>query len=221
VKPYYESELVTIYHGDCQEILPRLEFDFEKFDLLLTDPPYGINEDWHKVKSRGKLAQPIDYGEFEWDKAPPSNELIDLIRITSKHQIIWGGNFFHLPPTQCYLVWDKDNNSNDFADCELAWTNLKRAVRKLTYRWNGMLQENMKNKEIRWHPTQKPQAVMNWCLSFVPETKTMIDPFMGAGSSLLAARRLGIKSVGIDKDERYCQSAIERLSQLTLPLFTT
>jgi DNA modification methylase len=213
--PYYESELVTIYHGNCQELVPSLG----SFDLLLTDPPYGLDQEYWKSESLSKKAAQNNYGDVEWDNSPPDKELIDLIRASSKHQIIWGGNYFDLPPTSCYLVWDKVTGKNCFADCELAWTNLKRAVRKFTYQWAGFIQENMKYKEARWHPTQKPQALMNWCLNFVPETKTLIDPFMGSGTSLLAARQLGIKAVGIDKEEKYCEIAAQRLSQFVLPLF--
>jgi len=110
------------------DILPTLP----KVDAVITDPPYGINENSKKVASRGKLAAPKDYGDFDWDKAPPSNELIDLIRTKGQHQAFFGGNYFTLPPTSCWLVWDKLNGDNDFADCELAWTNWDKAVRRLS-----------------------------------------------------------------------------------------
>lgn len=211
LKPYYQDDLATIYHGDCAEIAPSLG----RFDLLLTDPPYGIGESSKKQASRGQLAAPTDYGFNDWDKTPPALELLLALRNQSKYQIIWGGNFFELPPTSCVLVWDKDN-SGDFADCELAWTNLKRAVRKFTYRWNGMLQEPGKPKEKRVHPTQKPQALIYWCLDFVPEVKRVFDPFMGSGTTLSCARNRGMEVVGIDKDERYCEIAATRLSQRVL-----
>jgi DNA modification methylase len=149
----------------------------------------------------------------------PPTELIEKLRDQSKHQIIWGGNYFQLPPTSCILVWDKEQ-SGDFADCELAWTNLKKAVRKFTYRWNGMLQEPGKPKEKRLHPTQKPQALIYWCLDFAPEAKTVLDPFMGSGTTLLCARNRGKTAVGIDKDERYCEIAATRLSQRVLSFET-
>lgn len=208
-EPYYQDDNCTIYHGDCAEILPLLG----KVDAIVTDPPYGINENPSKVASRGKLAKPIDYGTFNWDKTKPSKELFDAIRAVSTYQIIFGGNYFDLPPTDCYLVWDKQNGSNDFADCELAWTNLNKAVRRLAYCWNGMIQENMANKENRVHPTQKPIKVMEWCITHLPiKTGLIVDPFMGSGTTLIAARNLGFKSIGIDQDLRYCEIAKKRLT---------
>jgi len=227
MNPYYQDELTTIYHGDCAEIAPSLG----RFDLLLTDPPYGIGESSRKQKTRGgvvgfkgkikakKFIPASDFGFNEWDKMTPPTELIEKLRDQSKHQIIWGGNYFQLPPTSCILVWDKEQ-SGDFADCELAWTNLKKAVRKFTYRWNGMLQEPGKPKEKRLHPTQKPQALIYWCLDFAPEAKTVLDPFMGSGTTLLCARNRGKTAVGIDKDERYCEIAATRLSQRVLSFET-
>lgn len=150
-----------LYLGDCMEIMPALE----KVDAVVTDPPYGINENSRKVASRGKAAAPRDYGDFDWDQSPASPEQIAMMRALSKHQIIFGGNYFELGPTSCWLVWDKQNGDNDFADCELAWTNLQQAVRRIYWRWNGMIR---KGHEERFHPTQKPLGVMEWCLSFLP-----------------------------------------------------
>lgn len=215
-EPFYQDELTTIYHGDCEEIAPKLG----RFDLLLTDPPYGIGESGKKAASRGsKKVAPGNYGDFDWDKSPPPRQLLDDLRSLSDLQIIWGGNYFHLPPTSCILVWDKDNGSTDFADCELAWTNLKKAVRKFTYRWFGYNQEPGRPKEKRVHPTQKPLALMHWCLNFAPDAKTVFDPYMGSGTTLLAAKQKGIKAVGIEREIEYCQLAVDRLSQTTLNLF--
>lgn len=110
--PYYEHGGLTIYHGDCREVLASL-----KADLLVTDPPYGIGEARGKNKSRGKLAVSKDYGVASWDDAPPARWLLGWLCDVTRHQIIWGGNYFSLPPSPCWLVWDKDNGSNDFADC--------------------------------------------------------------------------------------------------------
>lgn len=210
-KPYYDSEGITIYNADCRKVLPWLE----SFDLLLTDPPYGIGADNQKrILSRRKLARPKDYGESNWDSCRPSETLIDLAIDTADYSVIWGGNYFGLPASSCWLVWDKDNGTSDFADCELAWTNMKRAVRKFKWRWNGMLQENMgKQKEDRVHPTQKPLALMRWCLSFAPDAKTVLDPFMGSGTTLVAAKLEGRQAVGIEINEAYCELAAKRLSQ--------
>jgi DNA modification methylase len=217
--PYYQDDYCTIYHGDCREILPQLP----KVDLCLTDPPYGIGEGNQKrILSRGKLAAARDYGNAEWDKSPPDKELLKIVLNCSKWKILWGGNYFDgLPARRGWFVWDKDNGRNDFADCELAWTNLESAVRKFTWRWNGMLQQNMAEKEIRSHPTQKPIALMVWCIEKSHESKTIIDPFMGVGTTLRAAKDLGRKAVGIEMEERYCEIAAERVSrpcQHLLPL---
>lgn len=205
--PYYEDELTTLYHGSCDELFPRLGF----VDAVVTDPPYGIGESSKKSSSRVQKAQPTDYGHFDWDKEAPEAWILDMLRSRSKTQIIFGGNYFELPATSCYLVWDK-LNTGDFADCEIAWTNLKGAIRRLAYRWNGMLQEDMSNKENRLHPTQKPIAVMEWCISFLKDAQLVVDPFAGSGSTLIAARRAGIKNIGIEKDERYCEIIAKTLS---------
>jgi len=132
----------------------------------------------------------------------------------SKYQVFFGGNYFSLPPSSCWLVWDKVNGESDFADCELAWTNFPKAVRRIQWRWAGMLQEDMSNKEYRCHPTQKPLAVMKWVISQAPkECKTLLDPFMGSGTTLVAAKALGLSAIGVEMDESYCESAAKRLSQ--------
>jgi DNA modification methylase len=214
MKPYYEHAGITIYHGDAARILPHLS----PVDLLLTDPPYGIGEARKNHKSRGKLAEARDYGKADWDDAPPPAWLIEQARALARWQCLFGGNYFHLPPSKCWLVWDKENGTNDFADCELAWTNYPQAVRKLTYRWNGMLQEPGMPKEFRQHPTQKPEPVMRWALLQAPESRTILDPFMGSGTTLVAAKRLGRACVGIEREERYCEIAAKRLAQEALPL---
>lgn len=217
-EPYFQDEFITLYHGDNRQIAPLLG----DFDLLLTDPPYGIGESSKKNESRNKaiagskskgLARSRDYGSFDWDKTTPAAWVLDSFRYRSTHQIIWGGNYFDLPPSSCWLVWDKQNGENDFADCELAWTNLPKAVRKFVWKWQGMLQEDMKNKEERVHPTQKPLPVMHWCLTQAPDIKTVIDPYAGSGTTLLAAKQKGISAVGIEINERYCEAAAKRLSQ--------
>lgn len=215
MKYYYKDDYATIFLGDCREILPSLP----DFDLVLTDPPYGIDENSNKQKTRGRLTAVTDYGDFNWDKEAPSKEFLDMIRSKGEIQVIFGGNFFELPPTSCFFVWDKDNGTNDFADCELAWSNLKSATRLKRYRWNGMLQENMQDKEQRVHPTQKPLSVLQWILNIVMkkhEIKSVLDPFMGSGSVLRMCKNNLIHSVGIDKEERYCEIAAKRLSQEVL-----
>lgn len=216
MKPYYERGGITIYHGDCREVIPFMRDDF---DLLCTDPPYGIGEASGKNKSRGKIAVSRDYGTSDWDNAPAPLWLINQARAKCNNAIIFGGNYYELPPTSCWLVWDKDNGLTDFADCELAWTDLRKATRRLRYRWQGMLQERMGDeKEARYHPTQKPLPVMLWVLEQAPEARTILDPFMGSGTTLVAAKQLGKTAIGIERDERYCEAAALRLSQDILPL---
>jgi len=199
---------------------------------LLTDPPYGIGEAAKNHLSRGKpfgskgtarkqKAFATDYGKSTWDNRT-ADEGIAVARRLSRWHVIFGGNYYDLPPTRCWLVWDKDNGQSDFADCELAWTNFDRAVRKLTYRWKGMLQEPGCPKERREHPTQKPEAVMRWALMQAPaEVQTVLDPFMGSGTTLVAAKRLGRKAIGIEREERYCELAAERLAQGALQFAPT
>lgn len=208
--PYYQDEAVTIYHGDCREIFGSLVH----FDLALTDPPYGLNEAAGRNKSRSKMAIAKDYGTLTWDAEAPDEQTIQSVIDTADHSILWGGNYFAVRPRRGWLVWDKCNGASDFADCELAWTNLETAVRKFTYRWAGMLQEDMGAKEFRSHPTQKPEALMRWCIGLAgPDVRTVLDPFMGSGTTLFAAKRLGLTAVGIDREESYCEIAANRCRQ--------
>lgn len=190
--------------GDMGEVLPTLG----QFDLCLTDPPYGIGESSDKVASRGKLAAPKDYGAFDWDESPATATQMALIRGSSLHQIIFGGNYFDLPATSCWLIWDKQNGDNDFADCEMAWTNMRKAVRRLYWRWNGMIR---KGSDVREHPTQKPVGVMEWCLTHVPSAKTVVDPFMGSGTTGVACAKRGLAFTGIERHEPYFDIAVERI----------
>lgn len=210
------AEGVTLYLGDNREILPTLG----RVDAVVTDPPYGIGESSKKVASRGKLAAPKDYGEFDWDKEPPPVWLIALLREISRFQVIFGGNYYDLPPTSCWLVWDKKNGSNDFADCELAWTNMPKAVRRIEWLWNGMIR---KGSDVREHPTQKPLGVMAWALDQLPDDVRLIcDPFMGSGTTGVAAVQKGLQFIGIEKNEAYFDTACQRISEARLApkLFT-
>lgn len=207
----------TLWHGDCLEVLPLLPMA----DLVIADPPYGIGESNVKAASRGKLATPIDYGHFDWDKAPATPEMIEATKAAGRQCIIWGGNYFNLPPSPCWLVWDKVNGSNDFADCEMAWSNIPSAVRLYRHMWNGMLRDSEKN-EPRVHPTQKPVALMKWCILKAKETpKLVIDPFMGSASVGIACMDMGIRYIGIEKMKRNFDIACERVhrAQQQLKLF--
>ena len=203
----------TLYLGDCMDILPTLE----KVDAVITDPPYGINENHKKVAKRENLAAARDYGFFDWDKNPPSNDLINLVRSKAEYQALFGGNYFELPPTSCWLVWDK-LNSGDFADCELAWTNWPKAVRRLQWRWNGMIRQG---NEDRFHPTQKPIGVMKWVIELCPKSDSILDPFMGSGTTGVAAVQMGRKFIGIEREPKYFDIACKRIedAQRTVDMF--
>lgn len=211
MKPYYDEKGIVIYNADCREVLPLPEMA----DLLLTDPPYGLQENAHRVASRTKLAATTDYGSFHWDSEPATREEIRLSRLSAKRCIIWGGNYFDLPPQRGWLVWDKQNSGN-FADAELAWTDLETSVRIFRFLWNGMIREGKWRGVPRVHPTQKPDELMSWCLSFAPEAQMIIDPFMGSGTTLVSAKNSGRRAIGIEIEEKYCEIAAKRLSQEVL-----
>jgi DNA modification methylase len=197
----------TLHLGDCLDIMPTLG----KFDAVVTDPPYGIGESSKKAASRALLAAVKDYGEFNWDSKPASDAAIDALREASQHQIIFGGNYFTLPPTSCWLVWDKKNGKTDFADCELAWTNLAKAVRRIEWLWHGMIR---KGDDVRQHPTQKPVGVIKWCIGHLPaSTETILDPFMGSGTTGVACAKMGRKFTGIELDEGYFDIACRRIEE--------
>ena len=223
----------TVILGDCLEVMKG--FAEKQFDLILTDPPYGINvggkpRERERVqvgigavafgKSGGKgFIPPKSYRGFD-DTQIPSKEVFNEMRRISKNQIIFGGNYFteHLPPSSCWVVWDKDNAESFFADCELAWASFPLAVRKFKWRWFGMLQEQMgENKEFRHHPTQKPIELFKWILeNYSKEGQTILDPFLGSGTTLVAAKQLNRNATGIEISEDYCEIAKRRLEQSTL-----
>jgi DNA modification methylase len=216
VTPYYEHAGQTIYLGDCREILPHLP----KVDLVLTDPPYGISVDieMHKKGGQqyGKAAAPKRfYADTAWDAAPPDEILLRAVVSKGKYAIVFGGNYFNLGPARCTLVWDKENGDNQFADCELAWTNLDKPVRIKHHAWNGMLR---KGHEPRFgHPTQKPVDVIRWAILQAPvDCLNIMDPFMGSGTTLVAAKHLARRAIGIEIEERYCEIAAKRLEQEVL-----
>lgn len=196
---------VTLILGDCMDILPGLP----KHDALVTDPPYGLGEAAGKNKSRDGMAKAKDYGNEPWDAAP-AHDAVELARSLARYSIIFGGNYYHLPPTSCWLLWDKVNHGCDFADCEMAWTNLPKAVRKIEHMWNGMLRKN--NEPRGDHPTQKPIGVMKWCIGHLPTSAmTILDPFMGSGSTGVAAVQMGRRFTGIEISERYFDIACKRI----------
>jgi site-specific DNA-methyltransferase (adenine-specific) len=186
------------------------------FDLAIVDPPYGIGEDGRNNHTRGKLAKSKDYrnGSRYDNMQPDDNYFGELFRI-SKNQIIWGANHFgKMAPTSCWIVWDKDNNENDFADCELAWTSFNTAVRKYKYRWNGMLQENMRDKETRIHPNHKPVSIYRWLLkNYAKEGDKILDTHLGSQSSRIAAYDMGFDFTGYELDKDYFEAGCKRFNQ--------
>lgn len=204
------------YNMDCMDGMK--EFPDKYFDLAVVDPPYGIGESGEKNHTRGKMAMAKDYKPFDGIdlKAPDKKYFDELLRV-SKNQIIFGANHFisRMPyDSHCWIVWDKDNGETDFADCELAWTSFDTAVRKFKYRWQGMLQENMKNKEFRIHPTQKPKALYDWIFSrYAERGMKFLDTHVGSASSLMAAHDAGLQYVGFEKDKYYYDLSKERLEQ--------
>lgn len=200
------AEGVTVYLGDNREILPTLGL----VDAVVTDPPYGINIAARGTVGTSKAAQVREYGKSDWDKTPPPAWLIQMLQDISKWQIIFGGNFFDLPPSPCWLVWDK-KNTGDFADCELAWTNMPKAVRRIEWLWNGMIR---KGSDVREHPTQKPLGVMAWALDQLPaDVRLICDPFMGSGTTGVAAIQKGLQFVGIEREAAYFDAACTRLQE--------
>lgn len=213
----------TLYRGDCRDVLPMLS----AVDAVVTDPPYGIGEVRGKNVSRSCLAQSRNYGVATWDDAPIATDLLDMVRAAARWQIIFGGNYYTLPPTSCWLVWDKLNGQTDFADCELAWTNLPKAVRRLQYMWHGMLRAHGEPRGD--HPTQKPIGVMRWCLGQLPAPcETILDSFMGSGTTGVACVQLGHSFIGIEIEPGYFDIACRRIEQayaqpdlfVSAPVFT-
>jgi len=213
-EPWKRKEVIgnaTLYLGDCLEILPTLP----KVDAVITDPPYGIGVDRSMAKvsgtQYGKAAAPKSHYEGSgWDDVEMSPEQAVAIRGISKHQILWGGNYYGLPRARCWLVWDKQNGDNAFADCELAWTNLDKPVRKFSWMWNGMLRQG--GEPRNGHPTQKPIALMEWCIKQVGDAPIVLDPFMGSGTTGVACMNLGRKFIGIEIEPKYFDIACERIT---------
>ena len=206
MKPYYEHAGITIYHGDCREILLTLG----PVDLVLTDPPYGIGV---TRMTLGNGNRKVFRGSEAWDDSTPD---LSWVISSGLPAIVWGGNYFQLPPSRCWFVWDKGTGSNDFADCELAWTNLDSTVRKYFQSWVGANAKESYDKD-RFHPTQKPVGLMKWCLNRLGDG-LILDPFMGSGTTLVAAKNLNRLAIGIEIEERYCEIAAKRLQQEVLDL---
>jgi site-specific DNA-methyltransferase (adenine-specific) len=188
----------TLYLGDCRDILPTLP----KVDAVVTDPPYGMgdkldgtgNSAWAKLGSDGG---------HEWDHAPPDN--IDQVLASAEKAIIWGGQFFGLEAKRGWLIWNKIIRNWSSSEAELAWTNLEQPNRAFDYS-HGQLANEGKS-----HPTQKPLPLMKWCLGFLPAAQTILDPFMGSGTTGVAAVQMGRQFIGIERNESYFEIACKRI----------
>ena len=194
------AEGVTLYQGDMMDVLPTLG----RFDACVTDPPYGIASSWKggfghgwgKAKDESQLRN-------EWDDSAPSDAAIDCLLSSSNTQIIWGGNYFKLPLSRCWFVWNKPERGFSLAEAELAWTNRDNVVRVCDHR---------RSDPDREHPTQKPVGVMLWCIDQLPKTvSTIIDPFMGSGTTGVAAVKRGKSFTGIEREAKYFDIACRRI----------
>ena len=199
MKPYYQDNAVTIYCGDCREIVPALG----KFDLLLTDPPYGIGIASNPVRQK--------HAKMDWDAETPSPWVLEMAIEKARLAVVWGGNYFNLPPQQCFLAWDKMQPENfSLAMLEQAWTNLKGPAK--------MFRKSVLSYS-KDHPTQKPVELMAWCIGLAGEgVETILDPFAGSGTTGRAAKDLGRKAVLIEREEKYCEIAAKRMGQEVLAL---
>jgi len=188
----------TLYLGDCRDILPTLG----KVDAVVTDPPYGIANKWKGGSGHG-WGKAREEGELrnEWDDCTPSNEIMQAVAAAGKEVIIWGGNYFELPSSRCWLVWSKPERNFSLAEAELAWTNRDNVVRVLDY---------ARSDPDRLHPTQKPVGVMRWSISKT-KGETILDPFMGSGTTGVAAVQMGRKFIGIEREPKYFDIACKRI----------
>jgi len=235
MKPYYQDDYCTIYHGDCREILP----DIPDVDLVLTDPPYGINyRSHHNSSRRGKFAKWIKYDNFPGiigdDKPFDPSAFLGYPSLYPEDTtwMIFGGNYCanHLPPSGCWITWDKRTSGgekarsgvgpNNQADCELIWTNLQKPSRVFRHLWSGIIRDGEANvaRSPKLHPNQKPVEFMRWLIEFSDTKGTIVDFYLGSGSTLRAAKDLQRKAIGIEIEEKYCEIAAKRLAQEVLAL---
>ena len=196
------AEGVALILGDCREVLPTLG----RVDAVVTDPPYGIGADKHAGNAKNGWTQ---WHEESWDHERPAPDCFALLLAASKDQIIWGGNYFTdlLPPTMQWLVWDKGQRDFSLADCEFAWSSQRKAARIFDYPRALAMQDG------KQHPTQKPIALMKWCVDLLPKPQTILDPFMGVGTTGVAAVQMGRKFIGIEREKRYFEIACQRIEQ--------
>lgn len=216
----FQSGKITLILGDCIEYMATLEG--KAFDLAVVDPPYGIDAantfGGEQRKSGNGAAMKTAFEKKSWDLGIPEKQYFDELMRVSKNQIVWGANYMShlLPPSMGWIVWDKDNGTTKFSDAELAFTSFERALRVWKYTWNGMIQGDMKNKESRIHPTQKPVKLYQWIYAnYAKPTDRILDTHLGSGSSAIAAHYAGLEFVGIELDPDYYAAAVERFKRET------
>lgn len=205
---------------DCMEAMRKFPDGF--FDLAVVDPPYGgVTQGGYMVNNQScnRLARNKDYHTSLWAQEAPDEAYFRELRRVSRNQVIWGGNYFQTKigrDSQGWIVWDKENGENRFADCELAWTSFNRATRIFRFRWSGMLQGDMAHKEDRIHPTQKPAALYRWVFShYAQPGDKILDTHLGSGSSRIAAYDAGLDFWGYEIDAIYFALQEERFAQHT------
>ena len=185
--------------GDCRDILPTLP----KVDAVITDPPYGLGDKLSTTADVGQWGKLHQEGGHDWDQAIPEN--IAEVIAAGKDAIVWGGNYFDLPPRRGWLLWDKIVREFSSGHAEMAWTTLDQPVRSFNYAHAQLASEG---KE---HPTQKPIPLMKWCIGFLPDAQTILDPFMGSGTTGVAAVQMGRKFIGIEREPKYFDIACKRI----------
>jgi len=206
--------MIEITNEDNMILMAR--YPDKYFDLAIVDPPYGIKEDGHREnQTRSKLAKSKKYNSALWDQSRPKAEYFIELKRVSKNEIIWGAN--HLCDlinlkSSCWIVWNKKcNGGNHFADAELAYGSFKTAVRVFDFIWQGMIQQDMKNKENRIHPTQKPVKLYEWLLTnYAKEGDKILDTHLGSGSIAIACHNLGFDLTASELDKDYYDAAIKR-----------
>lgn len=192
----------TLYLGDCRDVLPGLD----QVDAVVTDPPYGILSG-ASGRGAGKLkGRKLNVADTQWDNLAPDDELIFSCIKKGRDAIVWGGNYFALPPCRGVLVWDKQQPWPNFSAAELAWTTLDRPCSM--FRLSSSHGDKGVNND---HPTVKPLELMKWCLSFVRDAKSILDPFTGSGSTGVAAVQMGREFIGIERDSGYFDIACRRI----------
>jgi site-specific DNA-methyltransferase (adenine-specific) len=217
-KQEFLNAQIVLFNGDCLDVMRNLKD--KEINLVLTDPPYGLSYDKAAAKRSGKqygkaAAQATKFHSTNWDILPDQKIFNELLRI-SKNQIIFGAEHLclMLPKSRGWIVWDKNTGKNNFSDCELAWTSFDKPMRKFFYTWSGMIQQNMADKEVRIHPTQKPTGLMNWCiLNNSKENDLIFDGFLGSGTTAISSIRTKRRLIGCELDNEYFDKMCIRIEE--------